>query len=53
MESRACLANLADKAESQPRKHKGRGEDRSVQPAEVTRGGLERTSKVEGSVPRL
>lgn len=49
MESRVCLVNLADEAESQPRKHKGRGDDRSVQHAEVKLAGLERTSKVEGS----
>lgn len=53
METRVCLVNLATKLESQPRKYKGRRENRSAQPAEVKLTGLERNSQVEGGNPRF
>lgn len=51
METRVCLVNLATKLESQPRKYKGRRENRSAQPAEVKLTGLERNSRWKAATP--
>lgn len=49
----SLFSEPGSKSESQLRRYKGRGENRSAQSAEVKLTGLERTSQVQAAAPGL